>query len=120
MPAPRQGQPPLCPAPPPPPTTLPPHHHGRELNVQSLLAVLGKTSSTGNVERVDLKIHDPDHALGGRRRRRRRDDDESDGHGSADEESEDDVVTGIESLLIMKLVCKHGTSPSLFALPSAY
>lgn len=77
------------------------------------MAVLGKTSAAGNVERVDLKIHDPDHSLGGRRKRRgRRDTTESNGRTTDEEESEDEVGSTIESMLIMKLVCKHGTSSS--------
>lgn len=74
------------------------------------MAVLGKTSAAGNVERVDLKIHDPDHSLGGGRRRRRGRRETTESGGATDEdESEDDVGNSIESILVMKLVCKHGT-----------
>lgn len=58
---------------------------------------------------MDLKIHDPDHSLGGRRRRGRRGAAESGGPATDEDESDDDVGNSIESMLIMKLVCKHGT-----------
>lgn len=66
------------------------------------------------MERVDLKIHDPDHSLGGKRRRRgRKDTTESNGRTTDEDESEEEEVgNSIESILIMKLVCKHGTSLS--------
>jgi cell cycle checkpoint control protein RAD9A len=71
------------------------------LILQSVLAVLGKASSVANVERLDLKIVDPEQSLV-RKRKNREDTEQS-------EESDDESRT-IEAKLIMKLVCKHGTS----------
>lgn len=74
-----------------------------------MLSVLGKASSVGNVERVDLTIVDPESSLRNNRRKSEsstlRDEEEY-------EESEGEEVRGIEAKLIMKLVCKHGTSIS--------
>jgi hypothetical protein len=70
---------------------------------------LGKASPSGNVERVDLKIHDPDNSLRSRRKRRRGESD-ADGSTTNEEASDDEMPHGIEAYLVMKLVCKHGES----------
>lgn len=62
---------------------------------------------------MDLKIHDPDHVLGHKKKKRgRRDTTESNnGQNTDEDESEGDVLeNSIQSLLVMKLVCRHGTS----------
>ena len=63
---------------------------------------------------MDLKIHDPDHSLVGRRKRRGRRDTTESGGATEDDESEDDVGNSIESILIMKLVCKHGACNKIY------
>lgn len=106
-----------------------------ELTSQSALSVLGKASPSSNVERVDLKIHDPDNSLRSKRKRNRA---IHDGDTTGDEGSEDELSRGIEAYLVMKLVCKHGklscpfpsdeaddeVSPSairyIWALPNSY
>jgi hypothetical protein len=62
-----------------------------------------------NVERLDLKIHDPEDSLRPKKRLRSGSSTEN---GTTEAGSEDDV-TGIEAILIMKLVCKHGESCSI-------
>ncbi|ORY34976.1 Rad9-domain-containing protein [Naematelia encephala] len=80
------------------------------LLVKSVLAVLGKASSVNNVDRIDLKIYDPDEQLHEKRRRRRSTKDH-DGTGDEQEESEEEQEEqGRGSILIMKLVCKHGVT----------
>jgi cell cycle checkpoint control protein RAD9A len=63
-----------------------------------------------NVERVDLKIIDPDTLRP--KKKRARDSTQSDENGVGDEEymgSDDERdVGGIEAKLQIKLVCKHG------------
>jgi hypothetical protein len=76
-----------------------------ELTSQSALSVLGKASPSSNVERVDLKIHDPDNSLRSKRKRNRAIHDED---TTGDEGSDDELSRGIEAYLVMKLVCKHG------------
>lgn len=64
-----------------------------------------------NVERLDLTIIDPEQSLRPKRNNR-----QSSGLTNQDEQDEadyqeimgDDVNSGIEAKLIMKLVCKHG------------
>ena len=85
-----------------------------ELKVQSALSVLGKASPSSNVERVDLKIHDPDNSLRSKRKRNRA---IHDGDTTGIEGSDDELSRGIEAYLVMKLVCKHGKLPS--SIPSA-
>jgi hypothetical protein len=74
-------------------------------NRQSALSVLGKALPSSNVERVDLRIHDPDNSL---RSKRKRDRIIHDGDTTGDEGSDDELSRGIEAYLVMKLVCKHG------------
>ena len=76
-----------------------------KLTPQSALSVLGKASPSSNVERVDLKIHDPDNSLRSKRKRNRA---INDGDTTGDEGSDDEISRGIEAYLVMKLVCKHG------------
>ena len=76
-----------------------------EADMQSALSVLGKALPSSNVERVDLKIHDPDNSLRSKRKRNRV---IQDGDTTGDEGSDDELSRGIEAYLVMKLVCKHG------------
>jgi hypothetical protein len=82
-----------------------------KLKVQSALSVLGKASPSSNVERVDLKIHDPDNSLRSKRKRNRP---IHDGDTTGDEGSDDELSRGIEAYLVMKLVCKHGKLSSSY------
>jgi hypothetical protein len=82
-----------------------------KLKVQSALSVLGKASPSSNVERVDLKIHDPDNSLRSKRKRNRA---MHDGDTTGDEGSDDELSRGIEAYLVMKLVCKHGKLSSSY------
>ena len=78
---------------------------------QSVLAVLGKTGSTANVDRLDLKIVDPDASLTGRRKRKTSSTSQlANGSQSEDDAAyeDDPEASGIEAKLIIKLVCKHG------------
>lgn len=93
MPAPSQGQLALC------------ERSKEEADGQSALSVLGKALPSSNVERVDLKIHDPDNSLRSKRKRNRI---IHDGDTTGDEGSDDELSRGIEAYLVMKLVCKHG------------
>ena len=99
---------------------------------QSLLAVLGKASSTSNVTRLDMRIVNPDDGFRPIRNRGGRTRDsttldttttnnagseaDSNGNGQGgggrhnlqEEGSDEEDVMGIEALLIMKMLCKHG------------
>jgi hypothetical protein len=66
---------------------------------QSVLAVLGKASSLGIVDRLDLKIIDPSARLQARRRPEL---------NTGDEESDDERPEGRETILVLRMVCKHG------------
>ena len=82
---------------------------------QSVLAVLGKTSSGNIVERLDLKIIDPDQSLRAKKRRLNKQD--TNGQDDADYAgSDEDRERGIEAILIMKLVCRHGTLRRFYLL----
>lgn len=72
-----------------------------------MLSVLGKASSSNNVERLDLKIIDNDQA---RRAKRGRPGQHVNGPRDTDEYegSDQEREGGIEATLIMKLVCRHG------------
>ncbi|ORX37984.1 Rad9-domain-containing protein [Kockovaella imperatae] len=83
--------------------------------LQSVLAVLGKSGSMINVDRVDLKIVDPDQSLHVRKRQRSRStasrENGTQTQDDADYEDEEEAEAGaIEAKLIMKLVCKHGVT----------
>ncbi|KAL1408287.1 hypothetical protein Q8F55_005093 [Vanrija albida] len=72
-----------------------------QLYVKSILGVLGKASAVKEVERLDLKIHDPEGGL-----RAAADD---------DEEDDDDVRTAQRSAqLELKLVYRHGITKKHF------
>jgi len=62
-----------------------------------MLNVLGRTTSITNVNRIDLKINDPDRFLRFARTQSRN-------------ETEDEAPGEISSMLEMKLLCEHGMS----------
>lgn len=68
-----------------------------------------------NVERIDLKIYDPDESLREKRRRSMRQETNGTGTGNGTGEEEEEYEGsgeeregGLEAKLVMKLVCKHG------------
>lgn len=67
-----------------------------------MLSILGRSTLSQNIERLDLRIEDPSQGLRQTQR----------GQGRLvdnDEESEDDVrSTSREARLVLKLICKHG------------
>ncbi|KAH8086341.1 Rad9/Ddc1, partial [Filobasidium floriforme] len=73
-----------------------------KLQVKSVLSVLGRSTSSQNILRLEMRIADPSRELKSRRQGQGRVVDNED-------ESEEDVQSNSrESRLILKLVCKHG------------
>lgn len=71
---------------------------------QSLLGVLGKTSSLGNVDRLDMKFVDPDASLLARMTSQHPQDED----GEELEYAPRDEAQSRTAMLVVKLVCKHG------------
>lgn len=88
---------------------------------QSVLAVLGKPSAMSSIERLDLRIHDGDNEL----RAVSSSASTNSGTGSNGtpqrsdtgfgDEDDDDPINSLGSVLVIRLVCKHG---ELRPLPS--
>lgn len=85
-------------------------------NSQLLLAVLGKTSATNTIQRLDLTIYDPHEQLRSKRRKEgvngshdsSVEDNRSRGQMYVDERDAEEHEGGRESKLVVRLICKHG------------
>lgn len=86
-----------------------------------MLAVLGKASATGSIQRLDLNIYDPQEELRSRRRKETSTADSSaeDSRTRAemyeDERDEEGHTSGRQSKLIVRLICRHGELSALFS-----